>query len=90
MMEKAKRHGRPMPAKSAQFKEQVADLRPLLPVHFTEMAVRMFPTLDAEKLRYAVAGRAVYWDGMRALRILAGKEPVPEGMILTVPQTAVA
>ena len=74
-----------MPAKSALFKQQVAELKPLLPTDYADFAVRMFPELDAESLRYAVAGRKVYWDGMQALRILAGKEPVPEGLVLTVP-----
>lgn len=86
MQEKNKRNGRPMSAKSALFKKQVAELKPLLPTDYADWATRMFPELDAKSLRYAVAGRKEYWAGMAALRILAGKEPMPEGIVLTVPQ----
>lgn len=43
----------------------------------------MFPELDAKFLRQAVAGRKEYWDGLPALRILAGKQPVPNGLVMT-------
>lgn len=77
-----------MSAKSALFKQQVADLKAFLPTDYADWAVRMFPALDAKSLRYAVAGRKEYWEGMPALRILAGKEPVPEGIVLTAPKQA--
>jgi hypothetical protein len=89
MTEKAKRKGRPMPAKSALFKKELADLKPLLPTDYADWAHRMFPELNPEFMRYAVAGRKVYWEGMPAFRILAGKEPIPEGIVLTPPQSTI-
>jgi hypothetical protein len=75
-----------MSPESALFKKEVAVLKPLLPPDYADWAVRMFPELDAKFMRYAVNGRKEYWPGMRALRILAGKEPVPAGIVLTPPQ----
>ena len=75
-----------MSATSALFKKEVAALRPLLISRYAEMAVRMDTTLDAKLLNMAVAGRYEYWDALPTLRILAGKAPMPDGLVLTVPQ----
>lgn len=85
MTKKRRGPGRPVSASSAQFKQQVSELKPLLPTDYADFATRMFPELDAKSLRLAVAGRKQYWIGMTALRILAGKEPMPAGLVLTVP-----
>ncbi|OGX84132.1 hypothetical protein BEN47_16780 [Hymenobacter lapidarius] len=79
-----------MSAKSALFKKEVAELRPLLMSRYAEVAVRIDATLDAELLRNAVAGRYTYWDALPTLRILAGKAPMPDGLVLTVPQLQTA
>lgn len=85
MTEKTRKAGRTMSPRSKLFKSEVADLRPFLPSNYTEIALRIFPALDPKKLRYAVVGRAEYWDGMPVLRILAGKAPMPDGIVLTPP-----
>lgn len=82
MMENVKKRAPRRTPKAAAFHAQVAEIKHLLPRQYSEFALQIFSDLDAEKLRYAVAGRAEYWEGLPALRILAGIDPLPKGITL--------
>lgn len=69
--------------KAVAFHSQVAEFKQLLPYRYAEMACELFPELDAKYLRYAVAGRKEYWEGLPALRIVAGLDPLPKGFRFT-------
>ena len=68
--------------RAAAFHTEVAGFKHLLPLHYTDLALQIFPELKADWLRYAVAGRKEYWEGLPALKMVAGLEPLPKGFIL--------
>lgn len=69
------------PAKNTEtpqsFNEQIAAIRPLLPTRYTPIVTHYFPNINAQKLRYAMAGRVEYWDAIPGLRVAAGLDSPP-------------
>ncbi len=82
MMENKAKRGPRRTLKAAAFHNQLAEFKHLLPPRYTELALQIFPNLNAKSLRYAVAGRQEYWDGLPALRVLAGLDPLPKDVVL--------
>lgn len=81
--------------RAAAFHAEVTGFKHLLPRCYAELACQIFSELDPALLRYAVAGRKEYWEGMLALKMVAGLEPLPKGFTLkpvarTAKQAAVA
>ena len=63
---------------SVAFHAQVSELKPKLDANYGVIARIFFPSINPEQLTYAVAGRAVYWEGLPALRVAAGVEAPPK------------
>lgn len=64
--------------RAAAFHAKMAEIKPLLPYRYGELCRVIDPTLDAKVLRYAVAGRAEYWEALPALRMVAGLDELPK------------
>lgn len=82
MMEKDKKRAPRRTERAASFHAKVAEFKHLLPRQYSELATQIISSLEADKVRYAVAGRREYWEALPALRIVAGLDPLPKGITL--------